>query len=50
VIAIINDGRRVLTDRVGELTASQQRMLLSALELAGPDYLLSLKRMQILSQ
>jgi len=35
---------------VGGLTASQLRMLLSALELAGPDYLPSLERMQILSQ
>jgi len=50
VIAIINDGRRVLTGRVGGLTASQQRMLLSALELAGPDWLPSLVQMQILSQ
>jgi len=50
VIAIINDGRRVLTGRVGGLTASQLRMLLSALELAGPDYSPSLDQMQILSQ
>jgi len=50
VIAIINDGRQVLTGRVGGLTASQLRMLLSALELAGPDWLPSHDHMQILSQ
>jgi len=50
VIAIIHDGRRGLTGRVGGLTASQLRMLLSALELAGLDWLPSLVQMQILSQ
>jgi len=50
VIAIISDGRRVLTGRVVGHPASQLRMLLSALELAGPDYLPSLERIQILRQ
>jgi len=50
VIAIINDGRRVFTGRVVGSAASQLRMLLSALELAAPDYLPSLDQMQILSQ
>jgi len=46
MIAVINDARRVLPGRVGGLTATQLRMLLSALELAGPGYLPSPSRLQ----
>jgi len=45
VIAIINDGRRVLTSRVGGLTAFQLRMLLSTLERTGSDYIPGFDRM-----
>jgi len=34
-ISVVNDARRVLAGRSGGLTASQLRMLLSALKLAG---------------
>jgi len=50
MIAVINDARRVLAGRVGGLTATQLRMLLSALELAGPRYVPSLNRLQVLRQ
>ena len=50
MIAVINDARRVFAGRVSGLTATQLRMLLSALELAGPGYLPSPNRLQVLSQ
>ena len=50
MIAVINDARRVSAGRVGGLTATLLRMLLSALQLAGTGYLPSRNRLQVLSQ
>jgi len=49
-ISVVNDARRVLAGRSGGLTASQLQMLLSALELAGPEFLPSPVRLQVLRQ
>jgi len=50
MIVVINDARRELAGSVGGLTATQLRVLLSALELAGLGYVPSFNRLQVLRQ
>jgi len=50
MISVMNDARRGLACRVGGRTATQLRMLLSALELAGPRYFPRPNQLKVLSQ